>query len=260
MGGAIGVTSEPGRGSTFYFEVPLPLAEAPCAADFASEIRRIRSLLPTQRVRALVADDFEENREMLRHLLTDLGCQVRVAENGRSAVDLIQAEKPDVAFLDIRMPDLGGKDVARRVRGDPGTAAVKLVAVSASVLAHEQQDYLESGFEAFLPKPFRLEEICDCLRALLRVEFEYEPESSLPSPSGPVMDPRQVTIPGDLLGQLLEAARRHSATQLERGLVELERRGEREGQVAREIQRLGVQGDFEAAYEFLAKVADAQKE
>ena len=160
-----------------------------------------------------------------------------------------------MAFLDIRMPGLSGKEVARLAREDARTAAVKLVAVSASVLAHEQQDYLKAGFDAFLAKPFRLEELCESLRTLLHVVFEYEPESAVPPGQPPAIAPEQLTLPADLRQQLAEAASRHSATQLEHGLGELERRGDWERRAAEHLRRLALQGDFEAAHEFLNHVA-----
>jgi len=131
---------------------------------------------------------------------------------------------------------------------------VKLVAVSASVLAHEQQDYLKAGFDAFLAKPFHLEELCESLRTLLNVVFEYEPESAVPPGQPPAIAPDQLTLPADLRAQLAEAASRHSATQLEHGLGELERRGDLERRAAEHLRRLAMQGDFEAAHEFLNRV------
>ena len=255
MGGTIGVTSEPGRGAVFQIEVPLPPATVPLTPAAAIVSRRVIGLRQGQSVRVLVADDIAENREVLRQMLADLGCEVVLAEDGASAIELIRAHRPDVAFLDIRMPGLSGKEVARLTREDARTAAVKLVAVSASVLAHEQQDYLKAGFDAFLAKPFRLEELCENLRTLLHVVFEYEPESAAPPGQPPAIAPEQLTLPADLRQQLAEAASRHSATQLEHGLGELERRGDWERRAAEHLRRLALQGDFEAAHEFLNHVA-----
>jgi CheY-like chemotaxis protein len=255
MGGSIGVTSEPGRGALFQLEVPLPPATVPLTPAAAAVSRRVIGLRKGQSVRALVADDVAENREVLRQMLADVGCEVVLAEDGASAIELIRAHRPDVAFLDIRMPGLSGKEVARLAREDARIAEVKLVAVSASVLAHEQEDYLKAGFDAFLAKPFRLEELCDCLQRVAQIEFEYEAESAAPPGLPPVIAPEQLTLPADLRRQLAEAASRHSATQLEHGLGELERRGDLERHAAEHLRRLALQGDFETGHEFVNHIA-----
>ncbi len=255
MGGAVGVASEPGRGSTFWIQVPLPPASVPLPAEVAAEPSSVIRLRQGQSVLVLVADDVEENREVLRQMLADLGCEVVLAEDGVSALDLIRARQPTVALLDIRMPGLSGKEVARLVREDAALAAVKLVAVSASVLAHEQADYLEGGFDAFLAKPIRIEALCDCLGRLAQLEFDYGPALPASQINAPVIQPQEVTLPADLRERLAKAAGRHSATQLERGLSELERRGDREQRAAGRLRQLVAQGDFEAVFDFLKDVA-----
>jgi CheY-like chemotaxis protein len=207
----------------------------------------------------LVADDVAENREVLRQMLVDLGCEVMLAEDGASALELIRAHQPAVALLDIRMPGLGGKEVARLTREDTGLAGVKLVAVSASVLAHERQDYLKAGFDAFLAKPIRVEELCECLRRVAHLEFEYGPGSS-PEADASAVHPREVILPVDMRQRLSEAAGRHSATQLERGLAELEQRGDRERRAAGHLRRLALRGDFEAVSDFVNQVTTEPQE
>ena len=83
----------------------------------------------------------------------------------------------DIAFLDVRMPGMNGDELARRIVSEWGEQRMKLVAISASVLEHERNAYMESGFGEYLGKPFRFEEVCVCLAKLLRVEFEYEAEA-----------------------------------------------------------------------------------
>jgi CheY-like chemotaxis protein len=152
------------------------------------------------------------------------------------------------------MPGLSGKEVAHASREDPSTSKVKLVAVSASVLAHEQTEYLKAGFDAFLAKPFRFEELCDCLRQVASLELDYEPESATPSAEPPVITPEQLTLPSELRQRLVEAASRHSATQLEYGLRELGRLGDFERGAAEHLRHWALQGDFEAVSEFLKHV------
>jgi len=127
--------------------------------------------------------------------------------------------------------------------------------VSASVLAHEQTDYLTVGFDAFLAKPIRVEALCECLRRVAQLEFDYGPGASTLEMAGPADQPEEISLPADLRQRLTEAAGRHSATQLERALSELERRGDREQRAAGHLRRLAAQGEFETVFEFLEDVA-----
>lgn len=226
----------------------------PTTPTHPQHARRVLGLRKGQSVCVLVADDVGENRELLRYILTDLGCEVLLAENGTTAIGLLRIHRPELAFLDIRMPELGGQEVARLAREDPRLCSVKLVAVSASVLTHEQQAYLDAGFDAFLPKPFQLEEVCACMEGLLHVTFDYEPTAMSSPEARAAVTPDGLVLPAALLRPLVEAARRHSATQLERSLAALERRGDLERCAAEHLRHLTLQGDFEAAHAFLNRI------
>ena len=180
MGGDLQLESAPGKGSRFFFA--LELASATTELDEASETtsRRVRRLQAGSRVRALVADDVTENREILRRLLKDLGVEVTVGQDGDEALRRLRGTAFDIAFMDIRMPKLTGFEVARKVLKESKGGRAKLVAVSASVFTHEQKLYENAGFDDFIPKPFRFEQVCECLERLLGVCFEYD------SPSPPL--------------------------------------------------------------------------
>ena len=82
--------------------------------------------------------------------------------------------KPDVVLLDIRMPIMDGQEAMKRIRQHEEWSAMKVIAISASVLDHERREYLDSGFDDFIAKPFHFEEVCASLGRLLQVEFEYD--------------------------------------------------------------------------------------
>src|SRR5262249_952888 len=142
MGGGISVTSKPGSGSCFCVEVPLSEVQASLVPHQAGSGKPLR-LASGSSVRALVVDDVGQNRDLLFDLLFSIGCDVSVAVSGAQALELVRMRIPDVVFLDIRMPDTDGIQTAKHIRSEFGRRRMKIVAVSASALMHEQQRCLE---------------------------------------------------------------------------------------------------------------------
>jgi len=185
-----------------------------------------------------VVDDIEENRDILDRFLSGLGVKVTLAESGEAGWRELQNRRFDIAFLDIQMPGLTGKEVAARVLEKLGAGYVKLVAISASVLKHEQTNYFEIGFNAFVPKPFRFEQVCDCLAELLGVEFEYEADGDASdepasSPAYPRLD-----LPDKLFEHLRRAAEMYSVTEFETLLGDLQELGPAQRELAENLREL----------------------
>ncbi|MBI2925265.1 MAG: response regulator [Verrucomicrobia bacterium] len=254
MGGTIGVESQPGQGSRFFFDVPLAPAQSEIVAREEQPAREVLGLAPGVRVRVLVVDDVRQNREVLSQLLAGIGCEVTLADGGLVALEQLRAAMPDIVFMDIRMPDLDGPEVVGRIFAEFGRGRTKLVAISASVFAHEQQSYLDAGFDAFVGKPFRFEEVCAVLGRLLNVEFRYAEEEEKTAPATAALDPATVTLPEAVLIPLREAAARYSVTRLEKDLSELEQNGETGRAVAAYLRRLVRTGDLDGVSGFLEKV------
>ncbi|MFP6646455.1 MAG: response regulator [Candidatus Latescibacterota bacterium] len=158
---------------------------------------------PARSVRALVADDVLENREILAELLTTVGVEVVLADNGAEAVEMARSERPDIVFMDIRMPQMDGMEAMKLLLDDPGRDAVKVVAVSASTLEHERQHYLGVGFEEFIGKPVRVGEIYACIADLLGVEFQFAGDD-VPD-SGQPLEAVTLPLPADLRHRLQDA-------------------------------------------------------
>lgn len=251
--------SEIDHGSTFAFAITLPDATKPVDSAKRHHEPDIVSLTDTSRVNALVVDDVIENREVLAEMLTSIGCQVRVAASGEEALRLVESERPDIIYLDIQMPGMSGTEVAQHLINQYGTDGVQLVAVSASVLRHQQEQYLDYGFERFLRKPVRFQEICLSLKEILGVEFRYATEPNETSSEGPV-DFTQADIPRKLLVELKDYAEQYWSTEFKKKLTELEVNSPATKQLVAQLEDRLEQADMEGIVTLLDDILGPHQE
>jgi len=172
MGGHITLASTEGLGSTFRVELPVQLAkpnEIPEEPKVRGEVVGLEPGQPACRV--LVAEDQPDNRILLVRLLERVGFEVRTAENGAEALEQFASWQPHFIWMDRRMPVLDGVEAARRMRSLPGGDAVKIAAVTASTFQDEDAELVAAGFDAIVHKPFRLEQIVECMERLSGLRF-----------------------------------------------------------------------------------------
>jgi CheY-like chemotaxis protein len=157
MGGEMRVQSEPGRGSTFSFTVPL---ERP---EHAGSVRRMPVDLAGRR--ALVVDDNLANRTILEKQLSSWGISATTVEGGREALEELRSggEPYDLAVLDMQMPELDGLELARRIKADPALSPIRLVLLTSMGRRGDVDEASESGIEAYLTKPIRQSDLYDAL-------------------------------------------------------------------------------------------------
>jgi signal transduction histidine kinase/CheY-like chemotaxis protein len=243
LGGELKVESQGDGGSRFFFAIPLAMGEPPSASARHKGFGLGARLRADCRVTAMVVDDNPQNREVLSQMLTGIGCEVEVAGSGEQALALLGARVPDIVFLDIRMPGLDGIETARRIRQRWGAARPKLVAVSASVLVHEQEQCLRVGFAEFLGKPFEFERLCECLGTLLPVEFEAAPQ---PEPLVRALETIDfAALPPALLRRATSAAEGRDSTELDAALRELTQAGPEGARLAQGLEPLLQEFDLE---------------
>ena len=115
----------------------------------------------------VVADDDRDICELVKLQLSRHGFQVFIAENGETALELINLHRPVVALLDIMMPKLSGLDVARRVRADPATSQVGIVLFSARSTFGLEDDVDDIGADDYIAKPFSPQDLLQRIKGVI---------------------------------------------------------------------------------------------
>jgi signal transduction histidine kinase/ActR/RegA family two-component response regulator len=169
-GGVVRAESEgENRGSRFSFTLPV------AAEPALQEPRVVEALAPLEPVlsgrEVLVVEDEKQTQELMRAVVEDLlGGRARVCDNGERCLQIAHERKPALVLLDLMLPGMSGWEVARRLRQDPATASVPIIAVSALSRPQERESALHAGCDAYVAKPFTPDEIGRLMAATLETQ------------------------------------------------------------------------------------------
>jgi CheY-like chemotaxis protein/two-component sensor histidine kinase len=159
-GGRVEVSSPgPGRGSEFTVRLPA-LSPDEAGRHPRGEIETVT--VPPKR-RILVVDDNEDAARSLAMMLRLQGHEVRVAQDGPTALEVARADRPDLVLLDLAMPGMDGYEVARRLRDDSGLDGLVLAALTGWAQEEDRRRTREGGFDAHLVKPVAMEQLQELL-------------------------------------------------------------------------------------------------
>jgi two-component system cell cycle response regulator DivK len=112
----------------------------------------------------LIVDDNEKNLRLARDVLSAAGFRTIEASSGTEGVAVAADQLPDVILMDIRLPDIDGTEAAARLKSDPRTAAIPIIALTSLAMKGDREWFLASGFDGYLEKPISVRELPDQVR------------------------------------------------------------------------------------------------
>jgi signal transduction histidine kinase len=168
MGGAVTVTSEPGRGSCFTVSVPLARGQAKVWAVKAEPAAaEARAGMP---IRILAAEDNKTNQVVLKALLEPLGVDLVMVDDGRAAVEAFEHAVFDVILMDVQMPEMNGVEATaaiRRLEHAGGLERTPIIALSANVMTYQIEEYRVAGMDGAIAKPIEVDKLYEGIESAL---------------------------------------------------------------------------------------------
>lgn len=187
MGGDIEINSEVGRGTQVTFTIQVEKNSYPAQNVVSDQLNRaVRGVSNQRRYRILIVEDNQVNQLLLQRFMESLSMDFQIAADGEEALLLWQEWRPDLIWMDIRMPRLDGYEATRRIRAaeaQQGLAPTVIIALTATAFAESCSAMLAAGCNAVLHKPFKREKLLALMRRYLDFNCDYgaEPSSCFPS-------------------------------------------------------------------------------
>ena len=228
MNGSIGVTSEPGTGSTFWFEIPVTRAD-----ENAIRTAELDPVLAPRNGRGhiLVAEDVLINQEIIRAVLESAGHHVDVVSDGAQAIMALQNEHYDLVLMDVQMPAVDGIQATQHIRALKGPlASIPVIALTANVYAEQVSGFLKAGMNDHVGKPIDRAKLLATVDRWIGISAETTaPHSAPPEEAEQVLDEHTYGELRQLMGQdAVSALLNRLADQLRAGEADFDAAGRNE--------------------------------
>jgi two-component system, cell cycle response regulator DivK len=117
--------------------------------------------------RILVVEDQEDNRQIIRDLLSATDYEIIEAESGEQALEAVAKQRPDLILMDIQLPGIDGYEATRRIKADPALRSITIIAVTSYALSGEEQKARAAGCDEYVPKPYSPRQLLAKIRQYL---------------------------------------------------------------------------------------------
>ncbi|MGP0630550.1 ATP-binding protein [Nitrospina sp. 32_T5] len=261
MDGQLKFDTKPGKGTRFYFSLILLKVERKVDADLM--LQNIEAAAQDANIQALLVDDNAANLDILKELISTIGAEVQMAEDGEKGLKLIENWQPDIIFLDQQMPGMSGSEVMKRIHEKYGKERFKIVMTTASTLTHQTKEFLKEGADAVLRKPVVYEDLLTITRKLLKDKFRQTADASVAPSSSQKgtnggseqkLDYESIHIPQSLWDALAKNARMGLFLEFEKNLNELKVLGDKEAELADRLYKLSRLFESKKILDILKKV------
>ncbi len=225
MEGEIGVESEAGKGSRFWFKIHAPFSRNRVESKQINEFEHINGYVPAGNhlaYRILIVDDTNDNILVTKNLLEPLGFETDQAVNGHEAIEKAHLCQPDLILMDLMMPILDGFEATRRLRQETAFQNTPIIAISASVFSEHMQASHDAGCTDFLPKPFKAELLFACLEKYLPLTWVYEEKTNVTDLVTKQTNVPEIELNSEQAKHLLEFARMGDVMAIHNYLDELQ--------------------------------------